>query len=124
MPHRVSIWRTVRVREKNQPAARKQLQKTSGDDLLPAWVQNASSTEVIEHQKRDQFVTHRVFFNVKPEIKKGDEVLVESGPSFVNIRIENLALTERTAGLGRTWRMMGGEVNNPRTTFDSEVDGT
>lgn len=101
-PHRVSILRQSHVREAGEIASRPVEEVVATD--VHAWVQNASMREVVEWQKREQNVTHRVAFSQgKPDLVEGDYIRVDSGPAFVGDRYKFIALSERSAGLGKLW---------------------
>ena len=84
---------------------------------VSAWVQNASYGEVIEYQKKDQRITHKVFYASDPSIRPGDIVTVTAGPSFVGRELNFKATTDRSAGLGVLFGVMCEEENNERASF-------
>jgi hypothetical protein len=104
LPHRVRHERRVTVREVGKMSHVTTMHVVAAS--LSSWVQNASSREILEWQKRDQDVTHRVMFHVDPRAEIGDEFVVLSGPGFVGIRVVMLAITDRSAGLGVLYTAM------------------
>jgi hypothetical protein len=73
---------------------------------VESWVQNASTSEIIEYQKRDMMITDRIFFNANPSAQVGDRFVVTSGPSRVGNIFKMKDLVERSAGKGVLWRAM------------------
>lgn len=69
---------------------------------VSCWVQNASAREVMEFQKADQRVTHKVLFAVDPSVRVDDTLIPSSGP-FTGKELTVRAFVERTAGLGWMW---------------------
>lgn len=67
---------------------------------VEAWVQNASRAEVEEFDKRDERVTHKVFFNSNPSPRVGDHFVVTAGPSHIGEDLKFQADSDRSAGLG------------------------
>lgn len=82
------------------------------------WVQNASMGEIEAYQKRDQQVTHKVFFTAKPPLRVGDQLTITAteGPDsdIVGVELKFQALTDRSAGCGILYAAMCQEENNPR----------
>lgn len=103
LPHRVSLLRPVHSTDEYGGDAHRESVLASG---VPAWVQNATDTEVEDYQRWEQRVTHRVWFASLPELRQGDYVYVTSGPAFAGTCLRVTSLTERTAGLGWGWRAM------------------
>lgn len=66
------------------------------------WAQPASKSTVVEFQKRDQRVTHTVYFLGDPDVKPGHILAMTSGP-FDGRDMEVVAEDETTAGLGLLW---------------------
>lgn len=84
---------------------------------IECWVQNASQREVAEYQKKDQEISHKVFFDTKHDLRPGDELVITAGPSFVGLTLEHVAgPTDRSAGLGELFAAFFVEDNNPRRT--------
>lgn len=70
---------------------------------VAAWVQNAGAAEIREFDRRDEDISHKVFFGSVPAIAVGDLIYVESGPSFVGKLFTFVAGTDRSAGCGVLW---------------------
>jgi hypothetical protein len=77
----------------------------AGTAGIKCWVQNATYAEIQEFQKNDQQRIHRVIFNSDPGLRKGQELLITAGPSFVGQELRFLASSDRSAGLG--WMFVG-----------------
>lgn len=86
---------------------------------LSCWVQNASFREIEEFQKRDQVITHKVFFPTDPNMRPGDTLTITGGPSFVGRELHFRAFTDRSAGLGVVFAGFFEEENNLQEGFDA-----
>lgn len=104
MLHRVRIDRLAYARDVDDMGELRTSSTISTD--VHAWVQNASRSEILEYQKRDQEITDRVFFNLRPDLQVGDTVTVLSGPSRVGQVFKVKAWEERSAGKGVLWGAM------------------
>jgi len=77
------------------------------DNPLVCWVQNASSNEIIQWEKRDTIVTHRCNFLTELAIELGDEIRITAGPAFVsNLFSVRTHPVDRTAGFGLFYTAM------------------
>lgn len=86
-----------------------------GGTGLACWVQNASQSEINEFQKRDQLVTHGVFFPVLPPLRVGDEITITVAQAGVLGQVLKFqAFADRSAGLGLLFKAMCQIENNPR----------
>lgn len=84
---------------------------------VECWVQNASQREFEAFQKRDQLISHKVFFGSKVDFRPGDELVITAGPSFVGLTLEHVSgPTDRSAGLGKLFAAFFNEDTNPRRT--------
>lgn len=97
MPHTVRIERIKH--ERDEFGATRPVPQVIASDL-PAWVQNASMTEINQFQKRDETITNKTFFPSDPGLRPGDHVVVTAGPSNVGDDLRHLAAADRSAGLG------------------------
>ena len=70
---------------------------------VSAWVQNAGASEIKEFDRRGDDISHKIFFGAVPVVAVGDQIYVESGPSFVGKTFVFVAGTERSAGCGLLW---------------------
>lgn len=112
LPHTCTHTRPQYTQDDLGATLQNQTTVTSG---IECWVQNASQREVEEYQKRDQEISHKVFFRTKPDIRPGDEIVISAGPSFVGLTLEHVSgPTDRSAGLGELFAAMFMEDNNPR----------
>jgi hypothetical protein len=84
---------------------------------VSAWVQNASMSEIQEFEKRDERVTHKVFFAPDHDLRPGDKISVTVGPSFVDVELHYRASTERSAGMGVLFTAMCEQDNNVQEVF-------
>jgi len=75
------------------------------------WVQPASDRQITEFQKRDQNVTHQVYFNTNKRLKPGHFLLPTTGP-FAGAYLEVKSYNETTAGLGVLFKAMCEEVQS------------
>lgn len=104
MIHRVRIDRPTYTRDAGDVGNTVTMSTVASN--VESWVQNARTDEIIEYQKRNMEITDRVFFNAKPNLQVGDEIVVTSGPSRVGDVLEMKDLVERSAGKGVLWRAM------------------
>lgn len=77
------------------------------------WVQPASDREITQFQRRDQNVTHSVYFHGNPGIRPGYVVEPKDGAiacPFAGASLEVRSVNEATAGLGVLWKAMCEEV--------------
>lgn len=114
LPHTATI---------NRPRYKQDAYMADTEVLVPlrtgvsCWVQNASSAEILEYQRRDQRITHRVLFAADPSLRPGDVLVPDNGP-FAGAELTVEAITERTAGLGWMWTAMTREdTNEPPNSF-------
>ena len=101
LPHRCSILDPVFTQDADDIGNIRT--DTARETSVACWVQNASQAEIIEWQRRDQDVTHRVVFNQNYSIEPYEKISITSGPSFVGVTLKVLAITDRSAGLGKLW---------------------
>ena|SRR3990167_5313364 len=73
------------------------------------WVQPASNNEVNIFQRREQKVTHKVYFLGNPGVKPGYILTPTTGP-FVGKTLEVKSEAECTAGTGLLYRVMVEEL--------------
>ena len=90
------------------------------DTGVNAWVQNASQREVEQYQKRDQLISHKVYYTSAPGIRPGDVIEVTAGPSFVGKTFYFESLADRSAGLGVLFSVVVNEENNVPKNFDDD----
>jgi len=100
LPHRLSI-RTPDYAQDDLGAVVGTFSDAS--TAVPGWVQNAGAAEIKQFDARDEVVSHKVFFRSDPGIVPGNQIYVESGPSFVGQTFEYVAGAERSAGVGLLW---------------------
>lgn len=104
MIHRVTLQRPSYTRDPGDVGDR--VTYAAHATSVESWVQNASTDEIMEYQKRDQEISDRVFFNAKPDLLVGDQIVVTSGPSRVGDVFTVIDVVERSAGKGVLWRAM------------------
>jgi len=118
LPHTVSWYRPTTTPRSALGSTREGTPVTivAGDSDSPnAWVQNASDREIMDFQKMDQEVTHRVFMTTFPDLRPNDYAVVDAGPSYVGLRLDFMGNpVDRSAGLGVLQRIMTRQENNPR----------
>ena len=115
MPHTVRHERNTYTRDE-------QGAETEAPEIITAaveaWVQNATRSEITEFEKRDERVTHKVFFNADQDLRPGDYLVVTAGPSHVGERLKFQAYSDRSAGLGVLFGAMCElETNERYATF-------
>ena len=81
------------------------------------WVQNVSSSELNDFMKRDQKVSHKVFFvggwpHANLDGNVNHAIQITAGPSFVGSRFLVLHGTDRSAGLGLLQAVFVFELTN------------
>lgn len=76
------------------------------------WVQPASDRDIKLFQRRDQIITHSVYFKGNPNLRPGYIVMPTSGP-FTGATLDVKSCNECTAGTGLLWRAMV-EEQQPR----------
>lgn len=73
----------------------------------PCWLQPANSSEIREYQKRDQRVTHKLYFNRNPGFQLGDALTMGAASSQYAGEVLTIRdFKEATAGLGILWKVM------------------
>ena len=107
-PHKVTIKRPRYERDQDGVGRMTTLVDVSTN--VSSWIQNASSSEIMEYQKRDQRISDRVsFFGTRPDIMIGDVIEVTSAVSHAGVGTHIgesytvMAMPERTAGYGLAW---------------------
>lgn len=103
MPHRIRHDRPTYERDDLLGDTQTLVQQAAN---VKSWVQNASMVEINEFQRRNERVTHKVFFPADPGLQVGDILTVTSGPSFVGIVLKFQADSDRSAGLGVLYAAM------------------
>mgnify|MGYP001616426435 CR=1 FL=1 len=73
--------------------------------------------EVEQYQKRDQLISHKVYYSSEPALRPGDLIRVTAGPSYVGKDFNFESLADRSAGLGKLFAVMVNEENNIPATF-------
>ena len=69
----------------------------------PCWVQTASRSAVRDYQRRDQRLTHTVYFGEDVALTVGEEIKPDS-PAFTTKVLRVLDYGECTAGLSVGWK--------------------
>lgn len=112
LPHTVSLYRPTTVRD--GIGGDREGTAVTIKSSASAWVQNASRQQINDFDKRDELVSHNVFFTTEYSLRPGDYIYVDSGPSFVDKRLDYVAQSERSAGLGKLFGVICNEDNNQR----------
>lgn len=78
---------------------------------VSCWVQQASSSEVIQFGKRGMTITHKVFFSENPLVGAGHKIKAtkRGGTSLSSPQAFDVISTpdpDASAGLGHVWRVM------------------
>ena len=114
MPHRCRIDR-LRYDTDSVGAAVSVPKAVPGAGALECWIQNATQREIIDFDKRDQAVTHKVYFPTEPPLRVGDTITPTTAPSDVlGKTLKFQARADRSAGLGFLWGAMCELETNPR----------
>lgn len=78
---------------------------------VPCWVQQASSSEIIQFGKRGFTVTHKIFFSENPLVGAGHKIkttkrggAIEASPHSFDV--VSAPDPDASAGLGYVWRVM------------------
>ena len=79
------------------------------DEVVDCWIQSLGNSEIIQYQRRDQRVTHTVFFRGNPNVRPGYIIIPASGP-FEGATMEVRSATECTAGTGLLWEVIVEEI--------------
>lgn len=106
MPHTCTIYR--RQWQKTTHLGHKESRRTLYEDE-PCWVQLAGVREQKTAQKRDQIVTHSVYFTRELNLEPGDELLIAGG-GFDGDELEYKASADATVGLGFFFKAMTEEI--------------
>src|SRR5688572_13494428 len=86
---------------------------TVADEDVACWIQPASDNEINRFKRRDQNVTHRVYFKGNPGVKPGYILRPKDGRitcPFAGAWLEVKSSAETTAGLGLLWSVMCEEL--------------
>lgn len=70
---------------------------------IECWIQNVSAREITEFAKRDQAVTHKVYFAEEPGLGPGDRVIVLAiarNGFYQGRELNFMAGDDATAGMG------------------------
>lgn len=124
LPHSCTIQRSAWVQD--DLAADADMPDTLQDDdtysqeadeqEIPCWVQPASKTEISRFQRREQNVTHTVYFRENLSLKPGHIVLPNNNGRlacpFNGATLEVKAASETTAGLGVLYAAVCEEVQD------------
>lgn len=114
MPHRCRIDRLKYTNDDVVGNTQEPVAVPGGTDL-ECWVQNASQREVSQFQKRDQLVTHKVFFPAEPPLRVGDQITITTAEvGILGQVLKFQAKADRSAGLGILFGAMCEIENNPR----------
>jgi hypothetical protein len=111
LPHLCDITKSIPVRDEYNADI------DEPEDFLlnePCWVQPASDREINIFQRRDQVVTHTVYFRGNPGIRPGYIITPKDGAylacPFAGATLEVKSANETTAGLGLLWKAMCEEI--------------
>jgi hypothetical protein len=105
LPHTCDLFRTGVVADDTGSGDHEQVDATAYIADEPCWVQPASAAEIIHFQRRDQIVTHKVYFNRDPGVRLTDKLDVTSGP-YDGSRLTIRTHADSGAGLGLLWKVM------------------
>lgn len=77
---------------------------------IPGWFQSATAKEILEYQKKDVVVTHKIYVQTAQDVETGDILVALDGP-YEGQRCDFKGQAECTAGLDWGWKIM---VENKR----------
>ena len=118
MPHTATVFSHTYSRSGTGGTRRVEVDNAVG---IKVWVQNASQAQINEFAKRDQIVTHRIYYTPGDvEIKVGDTFLVTLGPSYVNVRFKHIADADRSAGLDCVRMAFVEQFKNVQSKIDED----
>ena len=106
LPHRCTISKSVTV-EDDLGGDYDDLQAIESGRAC--WVQPASDREINVFQRREQNVTHKVYFKADPSLAPGYVITPTTGP-FTGKTLEVKSVAEATAGTGILYRVMVEEI--------------
>ena len=116
MPHTATVFSHTYTRSTTGGTRRAEVENVVG---IAVWVQNASQAQIIEFAKRDQIVTHKIYYTPGDvTLKVGDTFLVTLGPSYVQTRFKHVADADRSAGLGCVRMAMVEQFKNIQSNND------
>ena len=110
LPHKCTISRSVTV-EDGLGGDYDDLQTVESDRAC--WVQPASDSEINRFQRREQNVTHKVYFRGNPSVGPGFVITPANGIAtcpFAGATLEVRSAAEATAGTGLLYRVMAEEI--------------
>lgn len=70
---------------------------------VSCWVQPASQREIVEFQKRDMAVSHKVYFTADPQLQPGDQLVmadVTANQFYRGKTFDFMSIDEASAGTG------------------------
>lgn len=106
LPHRCAVYESYHLGDEIG-ADRDDAEQTTTN--LPCWVQPASDREISQFLRRDQVVTHTIYFRGNPGLRPGFTIIPSNGP-FSGARLEVRSANETTAGLGVLWKATCEEI--------------
>ncbi len=113
LPHLANISKSAHIPD-DMAADLDQPKDVAGQAAVACWVQPAGKSEIARFQRRDQNVTHTVYFKGNPNVRPGYIITPADGPvvacPFAGATLEVKAANETTAGLGLLWAVMVEEI--------------
>ena len=98
-PHEVSIYRVV-LSQGAMGGDSEALAASPYSADTPAWIQPSNANTIKEYAKRDQRVTHDVYFLSDPGLKLTDVIRVVTGPAaMIGEDLTVRGFREATAGM-------------------------
>lgn len=111
LPHLCDIYESIPIQDE-LIGDRDEPSKVSSN--VACWVQPASDNQQVIHQRRDQYVTHKVYFRGNPNLRPGYIIVPKDGADvscpFAGANLKVLSGNEATAGLSILWRIMAEEI--------------
>ena len=115
LPHFVTIKQSANVPDDIAADYDDPITVNEGEtnEQVACWVQPAGKSEVLRFQRRDQNVTHTVYFRGNPNVRPGYILIPADGTvacPFAGATLEVKAVNETTAGLGVLWAVICEEL--------------
>lgn len=110
LPHTCTITRSAAVEDEYGADYDAPLTVETGREC---WVQPASDNEINRFQRREQTVTHKVYFRGDPGVLPGYSLIPANGRAtcpFAGATLEVKSKAEATAGTGLLYRVMCEEI--------------
>lgn len=106
MPHTCDLGRTTATQDESGGAVLQDEDFYATDE--PAFVQTASASDIKEFRADGQRVTHMIFLQRNPGLRKGDRLIPRDGASacpYAGVELAIVTFRDCTAGFGLAWEV-------------------